>query len=358
MSTDPRSTHRGYTIIELMVAMTIGLVILAGLVTVFANNSRARAEIERFNQQTDNGRYAVRLLADDLHHAGYLAELNPIGLPLAAAVTAKPDPCATDAVSLTNDALIPIQGYDVNNGVAAPTCVSAPTVTDLKPGTDILVVRRASSCVAGAAGCDPVVAGAAYIQASTCSTDIQAGNSYKIDTNTANLTLQKAVVGACAASAPLRQYRTHIYFIALNDKPGDGIPTLKRAELGAVGAGAVGFNIVPLVEGIENLQIEYGLDTSVPTTGAPAVYTANPDSYNGCAPLACVSYWQNTVAAKLYVLARSTTQTPGYVDGKQYVLGLTAAGAANAVGPYNDGFKRHLYQSVVTLNNGAGRNTP
>ncbi|TLY59246.1 MAG: hypothetical protein E6K52_11840, partial [Gammaproteobacteria bacterium] len=307
-----------------------------GLVTVFANNSRARAEIERFNQQTDNGRYAVRLLADDLHHAGYLAELNPIGLPLAAAVTAKPDPCATDAVSLTNDALIPIQGYDVNNGVAAPTCVSAPTVTDLKPGTDILVVRRASSCVAGAAGCDPVVAGAAY----------------------ANLTLQKAVVGACAASAPLRQYRTHIYFIALNDKPGDGIPTLKRAELGAVGAGAVGFNIVPLVEGIENLQIEYGLDTSVPTTGAPAVYSADPDHYSACAPLTCVSYWQNTVAAKLYVLARSTTQTPGYVDGKQYTLGLTAAGAANTVGPYNDGFKRHLYQSVVTLNNGAGRNTP
>src|SRR2546426_4565805 len=149
MTTDVRSTHRGYTIVELMVAMTIGLVILAGLVTVFANNSRARAEIERFNQQTDNGRYALQILADDLHNAGYLAELNPVGLPLSALVTAKPDPCATDAASLTNDALIPIQGYDVDNGVAGPTCVSAPAVTDRKAGTDILVVRRASTCVVG-----------------------------------------------------------------------------------------------------------------------------------------------------------------------------------------------------------------
>ena len=74
------------------------------------------------------------------------------------------------------------------------------------------------------------------------------------------------------------QFRTHIYFIANNDKPGDGIPTLKRAELGP---GA--FTIVPLVEGVENLQLEYGLDTAVPTTGTPAVYTADPNTYNGCA---------------------------------------------------------------------------
>jgi len=350
-----RNTHRGYSIVELMVAITIGLIVLAALVSVFAGNSRARAEIERFNQQTDNGRYALQVIVDDLHNAGYLGDLNPIGLPLAAAITAKPDPCATDVVSLTNDALIPIQGYDVNNGEAAPACLSAPLVPDLKPGTDVLVVRRASTCVVGAAGCDAQVNGLPYFQASTCSTDIQAGNYYKVDTNAANLTLQKAVVGACAASAPLRRYRTHIYFIAQNDKPGDGIPTLKRAELGA---GV--FAVVPLVEGIENLQIEYGLDTSAPTIGSPGVYTADPDQYNGCAPapLTCLGYWQNTVAAKVYVLARSTTQTQGYTDQKQYTLGLTAAGAVNTVGPFNDGYKRHLYESAVALNNVVGRNTP
>src|SRR4029077_8957654 len=98
-------------------------------------------------------------------------------------------------------------------------------------------------------------------------------NYYALDSNAGNLNLHQK---DCATAALIYQFRTHIYFVANNDKPGDGIPTLKRAELGP---GA--FSIVPLVEGVENLQLEYGLDTAVPTTGSPAAYTAAPSSYNG-----------------------------------------------------------------------------
>jgi type IV pilus assembly protein PilW len=225
----------------------------------------------------------------------------------------------------------------------------------MRPGTDILVIRRASTCAVGDAGCDAYVAGATYIQASSCDslTELASGNVatyYALDANTANLTLHQR---DCTTAAPRHQFRTHIYFVANNDKAGDGIPTLKRAEL-AIG----GFTIVPLVEGIENLQIEYGLDTSVPTTGAPAVFTADPDSYNGCAPATCVGYWRNTVAAKVAVLTRNTTATGGYVDSKVYTLGLNAAGTVNTVGPFGDGYKRHTYESVVRLNNTSGRNAP
>jgi type IV pilus assembly protein PilW len=91
------------------------------------------------------------------------------------------------------------------------------------------------------------------------------------------------------------------------------------------------------------------------------VYTADPDSYNGCAgtPSICVGYWRNTVAAKINVLARNTTTTQGYVDSKAYTLGLNADGVtANTVGPFNDAYKRHAYELVVKLNNPAGRNLP
>src|ERR1700732_2366311 len=64
----------GYTIIELMISITISLIILASLVSILANNSRTRGEIERANQQTENGRYALQLIVDDLHNAGFLAE--------------------------------------------------------------------------------------------------------------------------------------------------------------------------------------------------------------------------------------------------------------------------------------------
>ena len=88
----------GYTIIELMIAITISLIILASLVAMFANNSRTRVEIERANQQTENGRYALQLITDDLHNAGYLAEFNPG--PLATPGT-KPDPCDTSVARNT-----------------------------------------------------------------------------------------------------------------------------------------------------------------------------------------------------------------------------------------------------------------
>jgi len=343
----------GYTIIELMIAITISLIILASLVSIFANNSRTRAEIERANQQTENGRYALQLITDDLHNAGYLAEFNPAcvngtcPLPTPAA---KPDPCDTSVAGLNSALPIAVQGYD--NGAGAPACL-----VDVRAGTDILVVRRASTCAVGSAGCDVAVANAAYFQASGCnntanSTELASGNVasyYVLDTNAASFTLHKK---DCVTLANQYQYQTHIYFVANNDNAGDGIPTLKRADLGLTGNS---FSIVPLVEGVENLQIEYGLDTTA--TGTPSVYTANPDSYVPCAasPMTC---WRNTVAAKINILTRNTTTTQGYVDAKLYTLGLKADGTVNTVGPFNDAYKRHTSESVVTLSNTAGRNSP
>ena len=338
---------RGYSIIELMVAITISLIVLAALVGLFAGNSRERGEIERANQQTENGRYALQILGDDLRDAGYLASFNPGTVaypnPQLTIPAALPNACATDVPTLNSAVALAIQGYD--NGANAPACVA-----DLRPGTDILVLRRASTCAVGTAGCDPQVAGDVYLQPSGCTTEFNAGTYYALDSNAGNLNLNQK---DCVTAALIYQFRTHIYFVANNDKPGDGIPTLKRAELGA---GA--FNIVPLVEGVENLQLEYGLDTTVPTTGSPAVYTADPSSYNGCAPATCVSYWRNAVTAKINVLTRNLTPTQGHTDTKTYALGLTAAGAVNTVGPFNDGYKRHVYYSVARLYNLAFRNSP
>ena len=344
---------QGYTIIEMMVAITISLIILAALVALFAGNSRERAQIALTNQQTENGRYALQIIGDDLRDAGYFATFNPgtVAAPNAQLIVpaALPDPCATDVPTLNNAVAIAVQGYD--DGANAPACLPA----DLRAGTDILVVRRASTCAVGTAGCDLQVPGDFYLQTSGCTTEMSAGNYYVLDSNTAAFNLHRK---DCVTAGFLYQYRTHIYFVANNDKLNDGIPTLKRWELGLAGQPGT---IVPLVEGIEDLQIEYGLDTAIPTAGTPAVYTADPGSYNGCTAATnptCVGYWRNTVAAKIYVLARNLTTTQGYTDTKSYTLGQTAAGAANTVGPFSDGYKRHVYESAARLNNLAYRNSP
>ncbi|MOA30913.1 hypothetical protein D3C78_1520340 [compost metagenome] len=49
------------------------------------------------------------------------------------------------------------------------------------------------------------------------------------------------------------------------------------------------------------------------------------------------------------MLVRSPQATPGYTDVKKYRLG------AVEVGPFNDGFKRHVFSSFIRFNNIAMR---
>ena len=75
----PRTRHSmaGISLIELMVGITLGLLVLAGLAGVFANSSRSRSDIERASRQIENGRYALQVLTDDIRLAGFYGEFNP-----------------------------------------------------------------------------------------------------------------------------------------------------------------------------------------------------------------------------------------------------------------------------------------
>ncbi|WP_019142915.1 PilW family protein [Noviherbaspirillum massiliense] len=339
-SQQKRRVQEGFSLIELMIAIAIGLFLAAGLTAIFVNNSQSRAETERNNRQLENGRYAMSLLTEDLRLAGFFGEFDPTVLT---GPTAVPDPCATSVADLKGAMPLHIQGYDDEAGFAVPSCLS-----DVRSGTDIVVIRRASTCVAGSADCEAVIEGTPYFQASRCSdtNELASGDVtkfYALDTATSNLNRKKR---DCTTKADLRRYRTHIYYIANNTDGSDGVPALKRAELGPDG-----FNIVPLVEGIENFQLEYGLDTD--GNGAPDLYTTQPES--GCTGADCVTNWKNVVTVRFSLLARNTEGSPGYSDEKTYVLGVKQDGTAKSVGPFRDNFKRHAYQGLVKLANPAGR---
>ena len=333
---------RGFTLIELMIAVGLSLMILAGLVTVFVNNSNTRKEIERTTRQIENGRYGIELLSNNLTHAGFYAEFDPTLVPAPAAMV---EACSTVAADIQAGLGLPIQGYrSATTSTAGLSCL-----TDLKDNTDVVVVRRASTCIAGSTGCDALTSGSFYyFQASLCNPtegneELASGTVtdwYRLDSTTANLDRHRRtclVSGCLCSSAPeadIRRYYTHIFFVANNSVGTDGVPTLKRAELTASG-----FTIVPLVEGIENLKLEYGIDTN--GDGMPETYTPTP---------ATVADWRNVTAAKVFVLARNTEPSPGYTDSKTYTLG-----SAPAVGPFGNGYRRHVFNTTVKLANVAGR---
>jgi len=350
----------GFSLIELMIAMALSLMILAGLASVFVNSSATRKEIERTTRQIENGRYAVELLSNNIALANFYAEFSPTLLTVPGATV---DPCSADATVVTAGLAMPIQGF---RSVSASTLASCG-VTDLKAGTDVIVVRRVSTCVAGTTGCDAATDGAFYyFQASLCNPVQGAAElagaeteKYRLGTTLASLDRHKrtCTTTGCDCTTPpladIRRYHTDIYYIANNSvTSGDGIPTLKRAEL--TGSG---FNIVPLVEGIENLKVEYGLDVTPPGgippgDGAPDVFTTDPETFNCTAPLTCtagVSNWRNVTAVKLYLLARNTEPSPGYTDDKSYTLD-----SATTITAPGDAYRRHVYTATVKLVNVAG----
>lgn len=185
-----RTPSGGFSLVELMVAITISLLLLLALSTVFINLSRSNNELNKTNMQIENGRLAVQLLQDDLIHAGFWGAYVPQfddfssrATPSLSNVaggtypTAVPDPClAFNAANWTpehkaNLIGIPVQGYDT----LPASC--AAMLQNQKADTDVLVVRHADTCTAtnpASPNCEANIAGNLYFQASLCAATVQA----------------------------------------------------------------------------------------------------------------------------------------------------------------------------------------
>jgi len=63
--------ERGFTLVELMVAIGIGLVVLASVATTFTSQSRAYSAQEQINQMEQNLRGAMDIMSREIKMAGY-----------------------------------------------------------------------------------------------------------------------------------------------------------------------------------------------------------------------------------------------------------------------------------------------
>ena len=72
----PQYPARGFSLVELMVAMVIGLVLMAGVVQVFLANHVAYREAQRFGQLQETMAFAVDYLARDIRGAEHVSHAN------------------------------------------------------------------------------------------------------------------------------------------------------------------------------------------------------------------------------------------------------------------------------------------
>ena len=352
-----RLTQRGMSLIELIVAMAIGVVISAALAGIFVGTTKMKRETALQGEQIENGRLAMEWLSQDLRVAGYWDGLEYPGM----SDPALPSICASSVANLKDAALVYVQGVNGAAANALATCASnsatagdAAALADVKPGTDIVMVRRAGTCVIGTADCESV---APYFQASNCSPpgdklDGTAGTValgaelaspttsdwYGVALTTGALTLHKRDCGNTAVTgspnlASIRRYIARIYFIANNDCAGDGLPSLKMAELRGTT-----WTTSTIASGIEQLTVEYGQDTAGDTTAES--YVTAPTTVAG---------WRQIVSVKLHLLTRNSAVSPDYTEtGRTYVLGATT------FGPFTDKIRRHAFTGLVTIRNPVG----
>lgn len=328
-----------------MVGMAIGLVLVAGLSLLFANTSQSGNELNKSIRQIENGRYAMDLLHDDLMLAGYYGEV-----PADSLSTSSPNLCATSgAVALGWDATIPstpkvpppIVGLSDIEASALSACLP-----DRLAGTRAFAVHRLDTDTVAPAAI--TTTDVLYVQTSRCLAD-PATSPFIASANSADLILREK---DCATLSSARKYISRIYYIASCNECGvDTVPTLKMAELR--GNRMVP---VPLAEGIENMVLEYGFDTTDPLDADPATHASKgvPDTFldklSGVAG-ARDNDWANVVAARVHLLSRTTEPSRGYNDtGRVYVLGPSATASGDT-----SGFKRRVYTSTVRIINVAGR---
>ena len=197
-----RTSHSGFSLIELLIAMTIGLAILAVLGTVFSRTSSGRGDLERVTRLVENSRFAAEIIGEDVRHAGFYGTL----MPPSDAEYEDARPCGWNTADVTqlgwrpSDSPphypAPLQGWD-DPGAGA---VGLDCLPNRVARTDVLVIRRVSSMVTPLAG---VAVNNVYVQASQCVSDPA---SVRVSNSGAQFILKTA---SCTAGTARRHSPVH-----------------------------------------------------------------------------------------------------------------------------------------------------
>lgn len=298
--------NSGLSLIELMVAMVIGLILIGGTASVYLASKQSYVEVERMARMTQNSRFALQMISDSLIHAGYSGELPLGSIEADASLSAIGADCTGTAA-----------GYDLTNYLIATTSNGSGEamgcITDALPNTLVLMVKNVRPLRLTPA-------------------DIVATNTYVVANNIRGILFDGAdtaptiTIGGDVPNGNVWIYEAQIYYI--RDK-GTAVPQLTRRVL-VNGA----FVTEELVEGVENISFLFGRDSDG---------DGNVDVYQNAAAIAD---WSSIAAVEVNILVRSNTIDPQYTDNKTYNLGDLAP----IVAP-GDKYHRMVMQSTVSLRN-------
>lgn len=371
----------GLSLVEMMIALVIGLLVMLGVIQIFSASQSASRLSEGASRVQENARFALEFLERDLRMAGHMGCVND----QAHVVKGQGDPfnhLDADAGSGSPlDFHVAVQGYEapdtapgavltVGGGGAQPADLP-PAIGALSPapagGSDILVLRflGAEGVPVNAIGLDSgnsTVTGESDRMARMLKDGVSAPTLYGIaDCGHANIFAGS--LSGNQVSAPgvdLTRYTTQptgqtmlyraeslVYYIGANAST--GVNGLRRARADATGGYT---NNEEVVEGIENMQLMFGLDSTpeISLTEPPvgsvtesAVATGVTTETNA----AGAGQWLRVGQVKVGLLAVSPDRSSSVAPtNRPAVLGVEFAQGAS-----NDGRYRAGYEISVALRN-------
>ncbi len=306
-SSHGRSRQAGLTLVELLVAVTLGLLVTLAAVAALLIGRQGFTSVDQSSQLRENARFAASLIQRIVIQAGY--ESHRDGTVASAwryFCSGSGQPCG----DINGDRNPGIVGFDnaLVGSLTLPTglvsgnrtsgCGSV-TDTSCLNGDDILVVRYWGDSRAGAA----------------------AGDGSMINCSGAN-----ELDGTVPAYS--------IFHVA---RSASGEPTLACTYRDATGA----WQTVPLMQGVEGFQVLYGVDNVTPTTAPPSGETGLdgvPDRYLRASQLtvsgntnATMDNWRRVRSVRIGLLLRGDpgSAVDRAASGRSYDVlgpGLTVSG--------------------------------
>ncbi len=310
---------------ELVVALGLGALLSLGMVSVYLDSRRSEVFHHEYIGMQENGAYAQNLLRRELSQAGFFAAIAD-DIELFAAPPG--GDCGDEAWALDTDRAIDFiddfEGSLTSVSGAQWQCLSA---LEVRPGTDIVSLKRSATEPSLSDGAFRAPLRAAEQTQWYLRVVRQTGQREWVYIGPGeNFPAADRSMGSGVEYWPF--YARIFYIRAYSTRAGDGIPSLCVEQLSANRMGTD-----CLVEGVEDMQIDFGLDLD--GNGIPDRFTAAPTG----------AELEGAVTARVHLLLRSVAPLAGYRDTRSYRLGNRHVEARL------DGFYRRVLTTTVTLRN-------
>ena len=327
--------HRqhGVTLVELMIALAIGLLVTVAMLKVYVDASRMYRFNEGLARIQENGRFALEFIRRDARVAGFWGCYS--------------DATLTNGVSATSDAYINVGAGHIT-GTSDDGLNSSDSITFRSATGSGALVTSGMSGTGDNVTVETV--GALSTDTAVLISDCEDGDLFQVTgiagtalahAAGANANVSPNLNKAYAAGARVYEAREATFCIAPGADPAQ--PALRRLVNPTPGQTCAS-NGDELLEGIENMQILYGEDTDADADGANGDGTANRYVAFGASGLDI----DRIVSVRISLLARSLNNNLTTAPSPYTFNGIAVTPAST------DKYLRKVFTTTITLRNKAG----